>query len=786
MTVGGLLGDRVSGLAGHDVVGGRGRPGGLLGRLIRRPELPWLAVAAVAVWVLRLAGDPVVDAVVYGGYWLIAIVVPGVLLQRVLQGSRSLVEDVGFGAVLGLAWQLVGWFVFTGLQLQVLLWAWPLGLVAVFALVPRLRRHLRVRGAEPVPLAWSWAAAASLALALLVLYWHWLRDTELPPRTRLFEADLWFHLSINAELTRTIFPEIPYIAGQPLTYHWFANVHMASGQMMTGIDSAAILLHIWLVPMVILLFLLTCGLSRWLSKRWWPALIAGTLTASLPVAVSVSSANVGVALTPIIHASPSSIYAGIVILALARSTLALLREGRSAAVWLSVWALTLLAAGTKPTVLPLCLAGTVFALIYLAVHRQALAAVVRVLLTLATGLVIGGLLVMGGAAGSELRLFGYFRGIKEFKTATGDNSVLGVTGGWAVPGVLDSGLLGWLLAAALVVSLVVYHLPSLLGVLHFSTRPKSSDVTVWWLIGVVLASYGPLLLIDHMGSSQKYFIVASFPIGMVLTCHAITNVAPRQLDFRSRWLLVGSFLVGALGAIASAVLFGQAHWRDIKVALVDLVTPTVLLVASLACLLLLRRLIATSGRNKVAALLLVAALVLGWSVPNALALTLGNARPDVSPTVATAGPVLAAAKQRAARWLATQGNIDDVIVTNAHCFQIVVRRGCDARSFWLSALAERRVFLEGWGYTSENATTRVRPDVDYRFQPSPWPQRLQRSNAAVSAPTPTLLRRLRQRHRVRWIFADKTVHMPAPALKGITALRYENRAVAVYELLSSN
>jgi hypothetical protein len=47
-----------------------------------------------------------------------------------------------------------------------------------------------------------------------------------------------------------------------------------------------------------------------------------------------------------------------------------------------------------------------------------------------------------------------------------------------------------------------------------------------------------------------------------------------------------------------------------------------------------------------------------------------------------------------------ESNKNDLIATNRHCAGLEESQTCTARQFALSALSERRVFLEGWSYTT--------------------------------------------------------------------------------------
>jgi hypothetical protein len=53
-----------------------------------------------------------------------------------------------------------------------------------------------------------------------------------------------------------------------------------------------------------------------------------------------------------------------------------------------------------------------------------------------------------------------------------------------------------------------------------------------------------------------------------------------------------------------------------------------------------------------------------------------------------------------AKYLKMESDKNDLIATNRHCAGLEENQTCTARQFALSALSERRVFLEGWSYTT--------------------------------------------------------------------------------------
>jgi hypothetical protein len=127
----------------------------------------------------------------------------------------------------------------------------------------------------------------------------------------------------------------------------------------------------------------------------------------------------------------------------------------------------------------------------------------------------------------------------------------------------------------------------------------------------------------------------------------------------------------------------------------------------------------------------------------------------------------------AARWVRDNSAPGDVLATNAHCRVSRPDGYCDARSFWLSAYAERRVLVEGWLFAP-----RASASGSWRF----WdPVLLALNDEAFSAPTPPVLDALRARG-VRWLVVDRALGRESPALPELARLRYDSGREAVYEL----
>ena len=128
--------------------------------------LGWLLVLSAVVAGLTTAGDPAMSVVVYFGVWLASTTVPGVLMWRALARPTTLVQELGFGSVLGIALLLLAWLPATLAHQPMLMWLWPAGVVVAFATVPSLRRHWWPRRSPERHTPGRWHAAMMLVCGI--------------------------------------------------------------------------------------------------------------------------------------------------------------------------------------------------------------------------------------------------------------------------------------------------------------------------------------------------------------------------------------------------------------------------------------------------------------------------------------------------------------------------------------------------------------------------------------------------------------------------------------------
>ncbi|MEV4187119.1 hypothetical protein AB0J28_37400, partial [Streptosporangium canum] len=137
-----------------------------------------------------------------------------------------------------------------------------------------------------------------------------------------------------------------------------------------------------------------------------------------------------------------------------------------------------------------------------------------------------------------------------------------------------------------------------------------------------------------------------------------------------------------------------------------------------------------------------------------------------------------------ARWLRDHSAADDVVATNAHC-RFTAPGSCDNRHFWISGYTERRVLIEGWGYTARTLASLTDVDRESMAALPFWDAELLAANDAVfTAPTTRAVDLLARRYGVRWLMVDRRRSPVAPDLGEFARLRYAEGPFAVYSIAS--
>lgn len=134
----------------------------------------------------------------------------------------------------------------------------------------------------------------------------------------------------------------------------------------------------------------------------------------------------------------------------------------------------------------------------------------------------------------------------------------------------------------------------------------------------------------------------------------------------------------------------------------------------------------------------------------------------------------------AARWLEANSRPGELVATNVHC-QREWPGGCDSRHFWIAALSERRLLVEGWAYTNRANRVAVATGQNPDLLPFWDPDRLAANDVVFTHPTAATVQRLREVYGVRWLYADTRAGEVSPALAQYAHLRHATADATVYE-----
>ncbi|MEU4692222.1 hypothetical protein [Actinoplanes sp. NPDC023714] len=746
--------------------------------------LPWVVVVAFLLGMLTWAEAPGTETLRYAVYWTLGVLVPGVLVFRALRGSRgNLPEDAGFGATTGMAVQLIGWAIFVSAGLEDVLWVWPLLVLAVFAGVPGLRRHWRIEEPRPLPLAWHWMIAVIALLGIAVLAFSEWANNPLPPATYSLFGDIWYHWANAGQLSHTIFPTQPQMAGDPLKYHWFSDAYRASATLISGADLGTVMLRLWAGPVVLTSILVIAGLARQASRVWWSGPVAAFVAIALPLtSIWPEFPSWPVTIEPwysptLTFSIPFVTVVAALVLDIARGT-ALGRRG-----WTLMVMLLVVATASKSSSLPTLVGGIGLGALALWIldrrpPRMMLAALGAAALVLAATVPF----LAGGGSGAGIQFGATFSFKAQFIWVVGNDSIPG-TGG-LLPTQLSKVPFGLkLILPALLVCFVISQIGRVLGFAALLRRDIRRDAAAWVLAGIGIAGWAGALLINHTANGELYFLYSAVPAQAALTAWLLTAVAPRKAFLPIAGGLLAGALTGAMLHRYGPGLDGpwQDYWRY------NLARPVLVLLAVLAIGVALwwlhrRRWPAMVGAGL--AVLVAAGIGLGWATTwRQVSSQVESALAGKTPSAGGKGdPLVTANEMRAAAWLAANAPDEDYIATNIHCEKVKTDADCINRSFWVSALTEHAVVLEGWAYQPGTQSRHGENGIPYFKATSPDPERQRINDAAFYAPTAEGLAELRDRYGAKWLYADGRAGEVSPALASLATERFRAGKVVVYQL----
>jgi hypothetical protein len=246
----------------------------------------WLATLAVLglgqYLLIRGCGYDAAPVAAYGGYFLLYVLLPGVVVLWAVQHRPvSLTLAIALGIPTGFAAEIAAYL---GLS--------ALGAKSWFTYVPLL--WLVAGGALALskrqwPVRW-WVtgrhAGLALAMSLLFLWTVAIAISQMfaasplisgLPQRAIFH-DWVYLLSRAAAIQSQAWPiEDPSLAGTPLHYHYFMLVHVAAASATTKLELATVLLRLTVVVVGGVMVVQVYALGRYLTRRAWGGVLAAFL-----------------------------------------------------------------------------------------------------------------------------------------------------------------------------------------------------------------------------------------------------------------------------------------------------------------------------------------------------------------------------------------------------------------------------------------------------------------------------------------------------------------------------
>ncbi|MFB6719879.1 hypothetical protein ACFCV3_06960 [Kribbella sp. NPDC056345] len=676
----------------------------------------------------------------------LGVALPGFALWRLIGNySRNLVEDLAGGFAVGTAGQIVVYLAAASIGLQAWSWVWgPVVLVLSF-LDSDVRARVWRRVAQPLRPLQAWLFALSTTVVVLIVYRRG-PGQFLPAYTDPLRSypDLAFQQAVAASAKYDVPVSTLWLGGEPMKYHSFYHQSTAATAWATRIDLTDLIHSLTWLP----LFLAGCGLVFALTSRFAPTAETGATWAG-PLAVLI--AGLGGAMQPLAHAgfggvstavaaylSPTQNLGVMIALALCVVAVDLLRAEPPRSRWVLLVLLALVASGSKSTILPLAGLGFAFAFVQAGMARKSNRTALLGGLLCFVVFIAAVLTIFGGTTwGTEIKPFKVFSQLSSSPLAT---------------------LLSWGLAVC--------------G-MWFLGR-KWRDVGTAFLMGFAVAGLIGTLLTAQSGISQLYFLRTAFPAIAVLACVGLANLVGQLGDRR------GVVLVGIAGALSLA---GLAVARSEAAGLAGVKGPWLWM---LAVLLIVGVVVGLGwkvfrrpgnvGVAMVAAA--VAACMIGAVLVPLQAFVSDSASNLVYAKVSRGGAT--AAEAGAARWLRRNTQPGELIATNAHC--IIQRENvCDSRHFWLAALSERPVLVEGWSYSNQANRIALETNSNPSLIPYWDSSKLATNDTAFKSPSADVIQRLRNAG-VRYLFADRRAGAVSPKLAEFVSIRHATLDVTIYEI----
>lgn len=755
---------------------------------------------------LAVYGVPVWTTAIFAGYVTLGLTLPGMLLWRAVRGRPGwFVEDVAAGLAVGYSCEVMAYIGARAIGLPLLTAAWPVATIAVFLLVPGLRRHWRStdRAEEKTPF---WFSAILSGSALVLFYWSVIRffrtHDVAEPGMLSPDGDSPFHLALIGDAKHHMPLASPWLPEQPVLYHWFVYAEMASTSWITGIEPQLLLLRLSPLPMVFGFLMLMAVLGKRLTGTWWAGAAAAVTTYFVLTPTpyqwrlggwfSTFGTNAyedGSSLRAQMWTSPTQTFGAILFAGLALVLVDVLAVGVLTASnrrrWALVVLLTAAVTGGKATFLPMLLAGLLLVVAVRVLTRRPVHPAALVTAAIAFVAVLFAQFVLFGGAAQGLAVDPL-----HFARISGAP----YTAVFALPGTGQA----WRLVLVTLITFACWACiwPGLAGLVRLAqtkAQGRRPGLTiradpVILMFGIGLSGIGALLVFGHEGGAEGWFMVSGRPYLSLAAVAGLALITPADVPVRRMLTWVyGAVLAGAAILIVVHELDPKRTPKPANVGGVaqtafHLVWPYLAVFALLAVAAWFVRRSSFPAKGTV-----YASMLAGVCLVTTL-LHLHETTREANQTgwrgVRQYEAFIPEGTRDAGRWLRAHSEPGDLVATNAHC--VIAGSNptdvCDNRHFAFSAYTERRFLIEGWGFTNRTHQMAAATGINAVWAPYWNEQLLTDNDAAFSAPSTATIGKLRDQYRVRWLFVDEVSDAPAPALGDFARLRHRAGQIAVYEI----
>jgi hypothetical protein len=669
------------------------------------------------------------------------------------------------------------------------------GASAVAAIVRRRPAVASTSADARLPARFGWALAAVCLVAVAYIAFTFFPDNALPGGHSVnYFQDFPWAISIAGDAKHHWPIQDPSVAGEPFPYHYFVHIDLAAASQVTGLDLAVIFFRLFMLPLVVLFVLQLVAAGQSFARSAYTGLIAAGL------ALFVGEMQLDGRQNPLFHmsfgnvfltdifVSPSFLF-GLVIfvplIILVGERITARGEAARPGDWLLVALFIVGASDAKVAILPLVLGALLLyaGWSWLVERRIPLAVWSAAALALLVSGTVYLIQYQGWPSGFHVDLLAGYHffdsQLAVLLIRTGLRDALptfpGSGGVVSFLGILFSflGLLG----------------PQLVGLVWiFRHQGHRLDAGQAWLFSLLGAGLIALLAFSGARGEQGFFFFLGLVAGYVLSAEGlrIAWLNRPHLSGQTRrfaalglgWLLI---LAGLMYAPLHLHLFSGANPEGLQLFLGPHRDGDIYLFWYGGLVLTLALLYATArrwiGPARWGALALLCGAVLVVGILDA---PIGKLIPALTnaPVTQEKGRRITPELYGALTWIRDNTPADSVIAVNdQYTFTFT-----GPFEFDYSAFSERRVFLEGWGYSARLRDQRY--DQVATGQGNPFAGRLKLNEAAFMRGDRRALRIMADRYGVRYLVVDQVNGYPADlqALGRVGRIVHRAPGVLVLEL----